>query len=423
MILAGGAFRLLAWPPETGPDSWFFKFLNVKCPTEETLRELESKLKGCERTARDFDREKMTNDYPDEIGAIEAVDVYQIRDGGEESSENEDVSKVTFLDEPIGGGLTSDLNTKKGKSRKKSKRGSEKRNDVVVNSALSDKYRGLATCKATVGEWDAYVNGYKRGDLCPDDRPSIQDLIFYKDCFQIPPRNCFAPIPPNFEEPLPASKALWVDPSLNNIAWHHYACDSFECLRSRSAGDCRECFNWNIEASRWNWIERRNLPLKDVLALKKDSLRLGLDVAGGSGSFAALLASHNITVVTTGMNSGAPFLETMALRGLLALHLPMKARLPFFDRTFDIIHSQHAVQMLSLEDFEFMIFDWDRVLRPGGIIWLDRFYQPVDKMRAFTDVVALLGYKRYSWKEWSKAGNIVKFTAILEKPLRPKDRH
>lgn len=158
-------------------------------------------------------------------------------------------------------------------------------------------------------------------------------------------------------------------------------------IQERILGDCRECFDWGMEKGRWNWLPNHLPTLKDVLALKPPGtqplrsplthacvpsandpshtvpageIRIGLDIGGGSGSFAARMLEHNVTMVTTGLNSGAPFLETVALRGLPALHLSIKSRLPLLDATIDFIHTQHCVQFLSLDEFEYMLFDWDR---------------------------------------------------------------
>lgn len=62
--------------------------------------------------------------------------------------------------------------------------------------------------------------------------------------------------------------------------------------------------------------------------------RLGLDVGGGTGSFAAHMALHGVTVMTTAFNvetvynkiGGLPYMETIALRGLIPLHVPHKVR-------------------------------------------------------------------------------------------------
>jgi len=113
-----------------------------------------------------------------------------------------------------------------------------------------------------------------------------------------------------------------------------------------------------------------------MLSLKgKGAIRIGLD-AGGTGSFAAKMAQHGVTIVTTAMNTetlpdkemGLPYMETIAQRGLVPLHVPHKARQPFFDGTLDIIHNINSVKYFTPSEFEELLFEWDRILRPGGLV-------------------------------------------------------
>lgn len=97
---------------------------------------------------------------------------------------------------------------------------------------------------------------------------------------------------------------------------------------------------------------------------------MAVDISGGSGSFAAKLTDHNVTVVTTGINSGAPYLETIALRGLMGLHIPHNVRLPFFDNSVDLVHFGDEFHNLSLTEFEFSLFDWNRYVK-FSFVYLD----------------------------------------------------
>eukprot|EP00850_Spirogloea_muscicola_P024289 SM000577S18750 [mRNA] locus=s577:606:1468:- [translate_table: standard] len=128
--------------------------------------------------------------------------------------------------------------------------------------------------------------------------------------------------------------------------------------------------------------------------------------------------------MTTGMNSGAPFLETIAARGLIGLHLPHTARLPLFDGALDLIHSMHSVHILPPALFELLLYDWDRVLRPGGLVWLEFFYQPAGAMPAYAAALRRLHYVEHQWlmeAYGDGAGRSTRrLTAVLEKPLRPR---
>lgn len=62
--------------------------------------------------------------------------------------------------------------------------------------------------------------------------------------------------------------------------------------------------------------------------------RIGLDIDGGTGSFAAHMAKLGVTVVTTAADEdstgseagGVPFSEAIAARGLVPLHVPKEVR-------------------------------------------------------------------------------------------------
>lgn len=90
----------------------------------------------------------------------------------------------------------------------------------------------------------------------------------------------------------------------------------------------------------------------------------------GTGTFAARIMEQNITVISTALNLGAPFNKMTALRGLVPLYITPNQQFPFFDNTMDLIHTTRLldgwIDMLLLD---FILFDWDRFLRPGGSLW------------------------------------------------------
>ena len=133
-------------------------------------------------------------------------------------------------------------------------------------------------------------------------------------------------------QPLPRAHALFNQHALKDAAirWDMHGCKSFECLNSRVVGDCKSCFNMTLEANRWRVNYRGALTIQQVVDMKQGSLRLGLDTGRGTGSFAAHMSLHNVTVMTmamniettTGVKKGLPYMETIALRGLVPLHIP-----------------------------------------------------------------------------------------------------
>eukprot|EP00850_Spirogloea_muscicola_P017995 SM000160S02536 [mRNA] locus=s160:148373:150650:+ [translate_table: standard] len=288
-------------------------------------------------------------------------------------------------------------------------------------------------CEASAADMARYLN-YTARAPCPDDWFFVQDLIFVKNCFALPKRRCLAATPRQIVEPVPFPRSLWDQSTLGDgaIRWDLHYCKTFACLNTRDAGDCRNCFNLSLESSRWRSYYRGAPKMADVIAMKNGTLRIGLDAGGGTGSFAARMASYNVTIMTTAMNietvygryQGLPYMETIARRGLIPLHVPHKARLPFFDNTLDVIHSVNSIKYLTLPDFEELVFEWDRVLRPGGIMWFEMFYTPEPEMPLYITILELLQYRRLYWNltpkpdEGERPGPHVYLNCVIEKPAR-----
>ncbi|CAI7834344.1 unnamed protein product [Closterium sp. NIES-54] len=293
-------------------------------------------------------------------------------------------------------------------------------------------WKGYA-CEAAPSQIQKYTDVEARA-LCPDDWFFVQELVFLKNCFSLPPRRCLARTPQQPTEPLPFPQSLFDQASLadGGVRWEQQQCGSFHCLNTRALGDCRNCFNLSLESHRWQHRFRGNPTMQDVLQLKNGSLRLGLDVGGGTGSFAAHMARHGVTVMTTAMNyetvsgrhAGLPYFEAIAMRGLIPLFLPHKARLPFYDNTLDVIHSVNSVKYMPVLEFEDLVFEWDRVLRPGGLMWFEMFYAPVDDMVLYVAVLQQLRYHRLHWTLMPKPdrGEIeahqLYLNCVIEKPAR-----
>ncbi|KAJ7533832.1 hypothetical protein O6H91_13G066800 [Diphasiastrum complanatum] len=272
---------------------------------------------------------------------------------------------------------------------------------------------------------------YRVGELCPDDWDLAQDLMV-RGCEPLPRRRCFARSPPKKHDPLPLPKSLWESPSDESVRWTHYRCKSFECLNLRKYNntfeDCLDCFDLNgLEKQRWMVArDRHDFPLDQVLALKNGTIRIGLDIGGGTASFAARMHEHNVTIVTSSLNLKGPFNEFIALRGLVPLHLTISQRLPFFDNTLDLVHSMHVLSnWIPQESLEFLLYDIDRVLRPGGLFWLERFFCTENQLHSiYVPMIENLGYTKLKWAVGLKADkkgmalNHYYLSALLEKPAR-----
>ncbi|XXG67807.1 hypothetical protein AAC387_Pa06g1066 [Persea americana] len=263
---------------------------------------------------------------------------------------------------------------------------------------------------------------YTPFSLCPSDH-SLADSLILRGCHPLPRRRCFSPTPPKPPSSLPTSPFPSSLPD-SAVLWSPYSCKSFSCLArfNDNLG-----FDLKIESARFvSSKSNLDLTIPQLLHIAKNSssaLRLALDVGGGTGTFAARMKLHNVTVVTTTMNLGAPYNEAVALRGLIPLHMPLQQRFPVFDGVVDLVRCGHAVnRWIPTVAMEFLLYDVDRVLRGGGFLWIDHFFcKGADLDKVYSPLIGRLGYKKLKWatgnKTDSKHGEVY-LTALLQKPLK-----
>ncbi|RWW31671.1 hypothetical protein GW17_00003702 [Ensete ventricosum] len=289
-------------------------------------------------------------------------------------------------------------------------------------------------CFSMKEELEEYMD-YDVGDFCEDDWKQAQRLMVH-GCDPLPRRRCFARAPKLYTKPLPINESTWRYPDDRNVRWSHYRCKSFACLARNSTGKgffkCADCFNLtHHEMPRWTKVayidpSSNSTPdflVREVLQIKPGEIRIGLDFSVGTGSFAARMREFNVTIVTATINLGAPFSEMIALRGLIPLYLTINQRLPFFDNTLDIIHTTRFLDgWMDFILLDFVLYDWDRVLRPGGLLWIDSFFCQTKDLDDYLEAFKLLRYKTHRWvvvPKVDKDGQEVFFSAVLEKPPRP----
>ncbi|KAL7235566.1 hypothetical protein ACSBR1_018956 [Camellia fascicularis] len=93
------------------------------------------------------------------------------------------------------------------------------------------------------------------------------------------------------------------------------------------------------EKARWLFDKGLDYGIEQVLGLKRrGTIRIGLDMGNGTGTFAARMKERNVTIITTSINLDGPFTSFIALHGLISMHLSVSQRLPFFENTLDIVH-------------------------------------------------------------------------------------
>ncbi|XP_027094803.1 uncharacterized protein LOC113749573 [Coffea eugenioides] len=281
------------------------------------------------------------------------------------------------------------------------------------------------SCEKSVDLLSQYMN-YKVSGPCPDDWSLGQKLIL-RGCEPLPRRRCFAKtIPKVGLQPFPIS--LWKSVSEKVYSWSGLTCKNLACLNSKKLNrDCAGCFDIVNGYETQKYIKARgknDFLIDDVLALGSGGIRIGFDIGGGSGTFAARMAERNVTVVTATLNIDAPFNEFIAARGLFPVFLSLDHRFPFYDNVFDLIHAANGLDVGGRpEKLEFLMFDIDRILRAGGLLWLDNFYcSNDDKKTALTRIIEQFGYKKLKWVVGEKINGSGKaevyLSAVLQKPVR-----
>ncbi|XP_040369550.1 probable methyltransferase At1g29790 [Rosa chinensis] len=242
---------------------------------------------------------------------------------------------------------------------------------------------GLA-CAKMASNLDRFMS-YKVHSACPDDSQIAQKLIVH-GCDPLPRRRCFTKSPPHYTKPFPINASLWTQPSDANILWNNYKCKDYSCLVSKETADrrgffkCSSCFNisqhgWNVPT---NESVSAEFTIDEVLSLKPGEIRIGLDYSPTTGNFAAVMREKNVTIASSTLN-------------------------------------------LGIELLQFVLFDWDRVLRPKGLLWIDRFFCHKEDMKLYLEEFNRLGYKPLLWRvvpKNDKLGDELFFSAVLEKPIR-----
>ncbi|KAJ3689531.1 hypothetical protein LUZ61_018695 [Rhynchospora tenuis] len=220
-----------------------------------------------------------------------------------------------------------------------------------------------------------YMN-YTPFSPCPSSSSSLAESLLLRGCHPLPRRRCFSLLPTSN----PSSLSNTQDPNFFSV---------------RSTLD---------------------LSVPQLLRLARISgaapINLALDVAGGSGSLAAALRSASNTT-------------TAASRGFIPLHSPLQSRFPVQDGVLDLVRTGHAVnRWIPIPVLEFLVYDVDRVLRPGGLLWIDHFFcKGVDLDPVYKPLVSRLGYRTIKWAVGDKtdAGGVknreVYLTALLQKPF------
>ncbi|GAB2218719.1 hypothetical protein Droror1_Dr00001948 [Drosera rotundifolia] len=296
------------------------------------------------------------------------------------------------------------------------------RNGKINMFGKEDVYNTIGhACVLVKKELEEYMD-YDISSYCNDDWNLAQDLML-RGCDPLPRRRCLTRASKLYLRPDPINVSLWKLPESRNVRWSNYKCKNFECLSSKNPGysRCNGCFDMGKEKLKWvnKTSSSAEFSFAEVLDIKPGEIRIGLDYSVGTGTFAARMREHNVTIITTALNLRAPFSELIALRGLLPLYITPNQRLPFFDNTMDLIHTNMFLDgWIDLLLLDFMLFDWDRVLRPGGLLWIDKFYCDRSVLDDYMYLFLQFRYKKHKWVVSPKSKDEVYLSALLEKTPR-----
>ncbi|RLM75140.1 uncharacterized protein C2845_PM15G09480 [Panicum miliaceum] len=300
-----------------------------------------------------------------------------------------------------------------------------------ANFGTDELFPGLGFACRNFQEELAQYMAYDAGAECPDDDALALQLAL-KGCEPLPRRRCRARSPAGYVEPAPLPRSLWSVPPDTTVRWALYTCKNYTCLvqRARTRGGayfCKDCFDLEGKERR-RWQADNGGPgfsIDSVLRSRAPgTVRIGLDIGGGTGTFAARMRERNVTVVTTTLNLDAPFNRFVASRGLVPLQITLMQRLPFADGVLDIVHSMNALSNWVPDAvLEAALFDIYRVLRPGGVFWLDHFFCLGPQLNAtYVPIFDRVGFRRLRWKAGRKLDlgaerNEWYVSALLEKPM------
>ncbi|XP_066309085.1 probable methyltransferase At1g29790 [Miscanthus floridulus] len=308
----------------------------------------------------------------------------------------------------------------------------------VAGAATGEVFLVLGhACVRVQDDLERYMD-YMSGGDCPSDEPLAHRLML-SGCEPMPHRRCHPRSPKGYPQPLPLPWSLWTMPPDTIVVWNAYVCKNYSCLAAVTRGGgisgCDDgCFDLRRgrgnknKANRWAHDDSAlSYSIDAVLRARPNgTVRIGLYLGGGSPSgtlVERMLERARVTVLTVAINSGAPFSSFVASRGLVLLHVTTAHRLPLFDGTMDIVHVGNDLGgggwVAPGVMLEFALFDVYRVLRPGGLFWLDHFVCVAAQLNAtFALMIHRVRFRKLQWNT-SRGKEKEKWyvSALLEKPM------
>ncbi|CAI2185454.1 6682_t:CDS:2, partial [Funneliformis geosporum] len=118
---------------------------------------------------------------------------------------------------------------------------------------------------------------------------------------------------------------------------------------------------------RYIWNSNYNAPVDDLL--QKEDAKV-LDLGCGAGSWLFELATEFPSVSFTGMDISPVIPSTIKPRNISFVRGNVLEGLPFDDNTFDFVHQRFLVAAIPLNDWQNLVNELVRVLKPGGYLEL-----------------------------------------------------
>jgi SAM-dependent methyltransferase len=140
-------------------------------------------------------------------------------------------------------------------------------------------------------------------------------------------------------------------------------------LANRGAGhDCKRCWKTEYAEVQQKYIEE----IEAALNRKVDGnlFSTGLDVCGGTGALAELLAMRGIQMMMFARDwNNLPYVETAASRGVLTVIADFRKAIPVPNFSIDLLIVNWCLNIFAeANQLTKAIYEFDRVLRPGGVI-------------------------------------------------------
>eukprot|EP01033_Poteriospumella_lacustris_P011870 gene11870-8464_t len=144
---------------------------------------------------------------------------------------------------------------------------------------------------------------------------------------------------------------------------------SFDALLSYNGAQSKNHYHLNSEVY--------DVIFKDIIAFGakyiplQSKVRLVLDLGSGGGSFGLVMNAMYNTQSLSVAYPDWPYCEYITERGGLCMNLDAKRPLPFAKHSFDLIHAAWLYHSFSPEPLQSLMLDVNRMLRPGGYLWID----------------------------------------------------